>query len=223
MKPDWRHTSRYERFFTRWASYVWPAFFLVSVGSGIYVVWRTVKSLTPTDDLTGAVAALWSLVALGLACGTVAFTLIEFFKRLSPLRPWFNRRAVERHWWYYSHKARVTWSISFDAPLEEVAAQISSAIRLENDYEQAKESDRLRFVAQERELDAFQVRTAAAWTRLLRLLSAATASAIAGVASLATNSPPSVVVGAFLFGWTIGGPFSWAIRDLVRVVEARAR
>jgi len=190
------------------------------------VVWRTLDSLAPADDLSGAVSSLWSLVLLGLACGTVAFTLVEFAKRLSPLRQWFNLRAVRGD----LHVLEDIYHFPFDrneiyfgGRLEEVTAQISSLVRARTEQFGDGDDRALMTTTFELHLDSFQLRTAALWVRLLRLIAAVTASAIAGVAALATTSRPSVVIGAVLFGLTIGGPFSWTVRDLVRVIEGRAR
>jgi hypothetical protein len=74
----------------------------------------------------------------------------------------------------------------------------------------------------ERQLDAFQLRTRARWRLILQWISAILAGGFMLCVSLAQDlSAEAVAVGCVL-GMVIGGPVSWAVRDLVRFIETKA-
>lgn len=219
------------------AKLAWTAIVLaIAIGGGLYVVWRTVQSLTTTNDFAGGVSALWRLVLLGLACGTISFTVVEFFKRLSPLRSWYNELTITR--WYNRQLYRDRPSrypeqgepgfpkIYWDAPIEQVTAQLSSHMTRTGADQFSGSPDEItarRAVETEAAIDHLQARASAGWVRLLRIVAVVIASLVAGIAALASKGSTPTVVGAFMFGLTIGGPFSWVIRDLARAIESRAR
>lgn len=209
---------------------------IASVAGGLYVVWITFEDLRLTSGMIGATDALRRLVILGLACGAVAYALVEFLKRLSPLRSWFNRRSVELGFAYVAIDSERRFDrINFNARIEEITAQIAAMVRLEREASAGQsrgddqaDLERVRLEAQadanfELALDSFQSKTEADWVRLLRFLAALTASLVAGVAAMAASSSSAAAIGAFIFGLVIGGPFAWLVRDVVRLIEARAR
>ena len=74
----------------------------------------------------------------------------------------------------------------------------------------------------ERRLDAFQLQATARWHALLRTASAVTAGGFVLCAGLAIHAEWVTLVVGFLLGLVVGGPVSWAARDLVRVLERKA-
>jgi hypothetical protein len=71
--------------------------FSAALSAAIYVVIRTVQDIRPADAADDAASSLWQLILLSLGGATLAFAVVEFLKRLSPLLAAFNRRAV-RQW-----------------------------------------------------------------------------------------------------------------------------
>jgi hypothetical protein len=229
---------------TRQLYYLSIAVVLVVIAAGVYAIVQTVRHLAPAHNAAGAASSLWRLFLLTAGCAVAAFALVEFMKRLSPMRSWFNRR------WFYAYveyQANLSEQadllrrvihypdIYFGGRVEEVSAQIASKLDefLVRDTEYLNRDERgavllgpeeIRYrIAAERVLDVVQARVSDRWTFALRALSAGVASILALVAAAATSSGIPVIVGAFIFGLTIGGPFSWTIRDLVRLIEGRAR
>lgn len=222
------------------------------VATGVYIVWRTVDDLAPAQNANGAVHSLFRLVLLSLASAVIATALVEFVKRLSPLRSWFNERYLRRWFPEFGAPRYGDYSpfggVHLGGRLEEVTATLVGIYRqlsspggelsshwampmferwLPDHYAGAKLPEDVQqsaaALAFEQYLDAFQATTSATWLRLLRIMAATVAGILAGVAAAATDSDGAVVFGAVLFGFVIGGPFSWTIRDLIRLVEARAK
>lgn len=227
-------------------------FFLIA---GITVVSRTIEDLAPAPSTASTATSILRLGLLSLACAALATALIEFAKRLTPLRTWYNRRGVER--WLFSDRAMEPFVIPDFAPnevrretgrdwrnvvppeylrrstyfggrIEEVTARLAAvfdqAVMALSSHGVLSETGPMELrAAFEQDLDNFQARTAAQWVTLLRAVAALVAASIAAVAAATTDRRGSVVAGTFFFGMTVGGPISWTLRDLVRVIEGRAR
>jgi len=239
--------------------------FLLSIAGIAYVTIQTVSFFVPTKSASGALTSLWRVLGFSLASGILAFATIEFAKRISPLRAWFNMFMYERVFmkdlWSPTSKGSSSDELElrslyerrselyYSSRSEELAAQIASqfyerhltsgeAARTESSQQAGEDAAgstggeptggddvrsrtvRLQF---ERRLDTFQSEVSYRWTLLLRVLAAVSASLVGGVVALETNSRASVVFGAFILGLVIGGPFSWVIRDLTRIIESRAK
>jgi hypothetical protein len=74
----------------------------------------------------------------------------------------------------------------------------------------------------ERRLDAFQLRMQGRWRLMLQWISAGSAAAVMASVGLAVDAGIASVAIGCLLGLVVGGPVSWATRDLVRLVERRA-
>lgn len=209
-------------------------FVLVTAAAGCYIVAATVRQLAPAANASAAVFSLWRLILLSLGGGTIAFTIVEFVKRISPLRSWFNKRAVLK--WFGpiddSSRFRIGGSASvyYSGNVQQVTAQISQSLRhrrgrlvSDPNISPAESAERREFDEElERELDGFQIKTTAQWHYLLRAIASAVSGVLSLISALAAHARLSVAIGALLFGAIVGGPFSWVIRDLTRAIERRA-
>ena len=209
-------------------------FILLAAAAGCYIVAATVRQLAPAANPSAAVFSLWRLVLLSLGGGTIAFTIVEFVKRESPLRSWFNKRTVSS--WFGSDR---TYSIYYPGNIRQICAQISQELRQRGRPRSAAEPsygplpsgpgdpfydlEERRFTEElEQRIDAFQIAATAQWHYLLRTMAAVISGALSLFSALAAHARLTVWIGALLFGTIVGGPFSWVIRDLARAIERRA-
>lgn len=205
-------------------------FIILTAAAGCYIVGATVRQLAPAANASAAVFSLWRLILLSLGGGTIAFTIVEFVKRESPLRSWFNKRSVLR---WFGGNPDSSAPVYYPGNVQQVAAQISQSFRRDHRFNDAdnsgspiSDSDRRaneRFAERlEQDLDGFQIKTTAQWHYLLRTMAAVVSGVLSLISALAANARLSVAIGALLFGAIVGGPFSWIIRDLTRAIERRA-
>ncbi|WP_410617092.1 hypothetical protein [Amycolatopsis sp. lyj-109] len=75
----------------------------------------------------------------------------------------------------------------------------------------------------ERQVDAFQIEATVRWYTLLRAMSAVTAGVLSTLGAWATSASFAGIVVGMVLGLVVGGPVSWTVRDLVRLVERGAR
>ncbi|MFG1642664.1 hypothetical protein ACGFMK_20430 [Amycolatopsis sp. NPDC049252] len=75
----------------------------------------------------------------------------------------------------------------------------------------------------ERQVDAFQIDATTRWYTLLRATSAVAAGVLSALGVWATGASFSGIAVGLVLGLVVGGPVSWTVRDLVRLVERGAR
>jgi hypothetical protein len=71
-------------------------------------------------------------------------------------------------------------------------------------------------------LDTFLIEATRAWRLQMRTLAALIAAVVTALAAWAITSAFSAIFVAAIFGFVVGGPASWVIRDLARVAERKA-
>jgi hypothetical protein len=218
---------------------------ILALGASVVII--TVRQLAPSQDANGAARSIWRVLLLALGSGVFASTLVEFAKRMLPLRAWFNTRAVAAQFGLMPSA-----EYYFGGRIEEVSAFLSSRFRqlvderarqlasptpeswglwevfarkylMLDDANAPPDAAPASIAKFEQILDVFQARTSAQWVLLLRGGAAVTSSLLAGTAAVATDNRPAVIAGVFIFGLVIGGPLAWATRDLIRVVEVKGR
>ncbi|MEV6442262.1 hypothetical protein [Amycolatopsis sp. NPDC051716] len=75
----------------------------------------------------------------------------------------------------------------------------------------------------ERRVDAFQIEATAHWHSSLRAASALIACALSGAGTLASGASVPAIAIALALGLVVGGPVSWTVRDIIRIIERGAR
>ncbi|MEU5263990.1 hypothetical protein [Amycolatopsis sp. NPDC021455] len=75
----------------------------------------------------------------------------------------------------------------------------------------------------ERRVDAFQIEATARWHSSLRATSALIACTLSGAGAWASGASVPAIAIALALGLVIGGPVSWTVRDIIRIIERAAR
>jgi hypothetical protein len=246
----------------------WIALGFVAVG--VRVGLEQLSGNEPTRSISGLLSELLLFTS---GSGALAFAVVEFVKRQSPLRRLYNRRAVDRYfhpplaavhleildYWRESPddvRAMAPIApvapISYSADIQQLTAQVGHAARtlLQASADDALPHRIVRSIfacvlgdrhvqhavqeppderhqailgeALESRLDAFQVEATAGWHSLLRTMAGGASAVLAGMLAWAVHADGPAIVLAAGLGLVIGGPISWIIRDVNRVIERKA-